>query len=263
MKSDKSTRIIEKAREMGATIAGIASVEILKKSPSHQILATKTGLEIKNFSGIKWPEDAKSVLVVAFSHPEEKPELDWWDINSSEGNSILIKICRELSGRIQEESGIKTYQMPYSVESGGVYLKDTAVLGGLGCMGKNNLLITPGLGPRVRLRGFLLTEELQQTGPLSFDPCDECQEFCRKACPQNAFEEKVLSPSETGLNELPGRDGFFSRERCMIQMRKNMEESDIDFDRGVQFISDTENMFTSEKLVKYCRECEFACPVGK
>lgn len=263
MSADQTSAILEKSKEMGATMAGIASVEILKKSPSHQILNMKTGLEIKSFAGINWPPDARSALVIALSHPEDKPELDWWDTNSSEGNTILIKICRELSEWIHKELKIKTYLMPYSVERGGIYLKDASVLAGLGCIGKNNLLITPEFGPRIRLRGILLTEELTQTGPVAFDPCEGCQEFCRKACPQNAFAEKTLSSLETGLNELPGRDGFFSRERCMVQMRKDMEESDIDFNRGVQFISDTEDMSTTEKLVKYCRKCEFACPVGK
>ncbi len=263
MNSDRSTAILEKAIKLGATMAGIASVELLKKSPSHRILTMKTGLEIENFSGINWPQDAKSALVIALSHPEDEPELDWWDTNSSRGNSILIKICRELSDWIQKELNIKTYRMPYSVERGGIYLKDTAVLAGLGCIGKNNILITPEFGPRVRLRGMLLTEELPLTGPISFDPCEGCQEFCRKACPQDAFGERVLSSSETGLAELPGRDGSFSREKCMVQMRKDMEESDVDFDKGVQYISDVETMTTTEKLVKYCRKCEFACPVGK
>ncbi len=263
MNSDRSTAILEKAIKLGATMAGLASIELLKKSPSHRILTMKTGLEIENFSGINWPPDAKSALVIALHHPEDEPELDWWDTNSSRGNSILIKICRELSDWIQKELNIKTYRMPYSVERGGIYLKDTAVSAGLGCIGKNNLLITPEFGPRVRLRGMLLTEELPQTGPISFDPCEGCQEFCRKACPQDAFGERVLSSSETGLAELPGRDGSFSREKCMVQMRKDMEESDVDFDKGVQYISDVETMTTTEKLVKYCRKCEFACPVGK
>jgi len=263
MSPDRSNAILEKAREMGATMVGIASVEILKKSPSHQILTMKTGLEIKNFAGINWPPDARSALVIALSHPEDKPELDWWDTNSSEGNTILMKICRELSEWIHKELKIKTYLMPYSVERGGIYFKDAAVLAGLGCIGKNKLLITPNFGPRVRLRSMLLTKELMQTGPVAFDPCEGCQEFCRKDCPQSAFAERILLSSETGLNELPGRDGFFSRERCMVQMRKDTDESDIDFNKGVQFISDTEDMSSTKKLVKYCRKCEFACPAGK
>jgi len=263
MTSDRGAQIIDKAREMGATMAGIASVELLKNSPSHQILNMKTGLEIKDFSGIKWPRDARSALVIIVSHPEGKPELDWWDANSSPGNSTLIRICRELSAWIQEVFGVKTYKMPYSVEGGGIYLKDAAVLAGLGCIGRNNILITPEMGPRVRLRAMLLAEELVPTGPVSFDPCDGCEQFCRKACPRNAFAESILSSDETGMVELPGRDGFFSRARCMIQMQKDVENSEIDFDEAVQFTSDSEYMTDAKERVKYCRQCEFACPIGK
>jgi len=46
MASDKSAQIIDVAREMGASLAGIAGVEQLKDSPSHRILNTHTGLEI-------------------------------------------------------------------------------------------------------------------------------------------------------------------------------------------------------------------------
>ncbi len=263
MTSDRGARIIEKAKEMGASLAGIASVELLKDSPSHHIQNMKTGLEIKDFPGIKWPHDAKSALVIAVSHPEDKPELDWWDASSSPGNSILIRIGRELSVWMQEEFGIKTYKLPYSVERGGKYFKDAAVLAGLGCIGKNNILITPELGPRVRLRALLLAEELAPTNSVSFDPCDGCKELCRKACPRNAFAERVLSPADAGMVDLPGRDGFFSRARCMIQMRKDVEDSEIDFDKAVQFTLDTEYMSDAKERVKYCRHCEFACPIGK
>jgi len=263
MISERGAQIIKKAREMGATMAGIASVELLKSSPSHQILNTKSGLEIKDFTGIRWPQDAKSALIIAVSHPEDKPELDWWDTNSSPGNSILIRISGEISVFIQDEFGIKTYKMPYSVERGGIYLKDAAVLAGLGCIGRNNILITPELGPRVRLRAMLLSEELAPTGPMYFDPCDGCEEYCRKACPQNAFAESILAPAETGMVDLPARDGFFSRARCMIQMYKDVEESEIPFDKAVQFTLDTETISHTKERAKYCRKCEFACPIGK
>jgi len=263
MTSVTGAQIIKKAKDMGAAMAGIASVELLKNSPSHQILKMKTGLEINDFTGIKWPQDVRSALVIAVFHPEDKPELDWWDVNTSPGNSILIRICRELSVWVQEEFGIETYKMPYSVERGGIYLKDAAVLAGLGCIGRNNILITPKLGSRVRLRAILLAEELAPTGPVPFDPCDGCEEFCRKACPQNAFAERILSSAETGIDDLPGRDGFFSRARCMIQMHKDVEDSEIDFDKAVQFTLDTEYMSDAEERAQYCRRCEFACPVGK
>ena len=266
MKSNVGTQIIEKAKEKGAAMAGIASVELLKKTPSHEILNKKTRLEIKDFAGISWPKDAKSALVIAVSHPENKPELDWWDVKSSPGNSILVRIIRELSVWIQEEFGIKTQEMPYAVERGGIYLKDTAVLAGLGCIGRNNLLITPELGPRVRLRAMLLAKDLPSTGPISFDPCDGCEEFCRKACPQNAFAERILSSADVGMAMLPGRYGFFSRANCMFQMNKDAEVSEVDLDDNVHLVSDSEEDFNMDvrfKYIKYCRKCELSCPIGK
>ncbi len=263
MKSNIGTHIIKMAKEKGAAMAGIASVELLEKASSHEILNMKTGLEIKDFAGISWPQDAKSALVIAVSHPEDKPELDWWDAKSSPGNRLLVRIIRELSVWIQEEFGIKTQEMPYAVDKGGIYLKDTAVLSGLGCIGRNNILITPELGPRVRLRAMLISEELISTGPISFDPCDGCEEFCRKACPQNAFAESILSSADAEMATLPGRDGFFSRAKCMIQMRKDAEDSEIDLDETVQFALDSEEVSHTDDRTKYCRKCEFACPIGR
>lgn len=257
-------------------MAGIASVELLKKSPAHEILS-KFGTQIdgvhsfaglEDFNEIKWPAKAKSALVIAFSHPQDKPELDWaLPSGNAPGNRLLQRINRELSAWIEETLRIKTHKMPYLVEVGGIYLKDAAVLGGLGCIGRNNLLITPELGPRVRLRAMLLEDELTPTGPTTFDPCDSCEEFCRKACPQNAFDRIVLSSVETGMYTLPGRDGCFSRAKCSIQMDKDVEDSEIAIDEG--FLPEmypsgvkTEGMYQTEGRIKWCRRCELACPVG-
>lgn len=157
--------------------------------------------------------------------------------------------------------------MPYWVENGGIYLKDTAVLAGLGCIGRNNMLVTPELGPRVRLRGMLLEDELAPTGPIAFDPCAGCEEFCRKACPQHAFDRLILSPEEAGIDSLPGRDGRFSRAGCTVQMDADVEDSEIGVAKG--FLSGLDSAAQAargtagaEKRIKWCRRCEFACPVG-
>lgn len=280
MASDTGTQILDKAKEMGAAMAGIASVERLKGSPSHEILK-KFGTKIdgirsfegmiEGFDGIEWPPRAESAVVIAVAHPEDQPELDWTDESgNTPGNRILQQINGDLAAWIEAEFGIKTHKMPYWVEKGGIYLKDTAVLAGLGCVGRNNMLITPQLGPRVRLRGMLLESALTPTGPIAFDPCDGCEEFCRKACPQRAFGRIVHTPVETGISTLPGRDGSFSRASCTIQMDKDVEDSDMavgegflsgldqsDAATGVQRDSETDNR------IKWCRQCELACPVGR
>jgi epoxyqueuosine reductase len=263
MPSDIGAHIIRKAEELGAAAAGIASVEQLRGSPSHRILDLKTGLEIRGFGGIGWPAEASSALVIAVSHPEHRPELDWWDVKSAPGNRELIRIIRELSIWIGETFDVRTHPLLYAVENGGAFLKDAAVLAGLGCIGRNNLLVTPEFGPRVRLRAMLLESQLAPTGPIPFDPCDGCEEFCRAACPQNAFETTALSPAEAGMDTLPGRDGKFSRARCEIQMEKDIDDSRADRDEMAQFEADLEEVNQTPIRIKYCRRCEFACPVGK
>jgi epoxyqueuosine reductase len=276
MTKDNSAQIVDKAREMGATMVGIASVERLKKSPSHEILC-KYGTkldgvysfsEVEDLNEIEWPEKAKSALVIAISHPQNKPELDWSDASgNTPGNRLLQRINQELSAWIEEAFGVKTNKMPYWVEEGGIYLKDTAVLGGLGCIGKNNILITPDLGPRVRLRAMLLEAELTPTGPIDFDPCHNCEEFCRSACPQQAFDKIVHSPVETGISALPGRDGFYSRAICSLRMGNDVQESGILVDENFlseKYQTNVETGLVSQtrENIKWCRQCELACPVG-
>jgi epoxyqueuosine reductase len=239
MAPDRGAQIIEKAKEMGATLAGIASVEMVQKSPSHRILS-KYGTQIdgvysfeaiQDFRQIEWPTNARSALVIALSHPQNEPELDWsFASGNTPGNRLLQGINQRLSAWIEGTLGIKTQKMPYWVEEGGIYLKDTAVLARLGCIGRNNILVTPELGPRVRLRGMLLEAELTPTGPIDFDPCKDCEELCRKACPQNAFDRMVLSRAQTGIQALPGQDGLFSRSRCSSQLDRDREDSGVEVD---------------------------------
>lgn len=250
MTTDRSRQIVDQAREMGAALAGIASVQALKRSPSHLTL-----------TDIRWPPRASSALVVAVSLPQHQPELDWWAAGDSPANQMLARIVRELSVWIEGTLGIKTHELSYQAEDGGMYVKDAAVLAGLGCIGRNNLLVTPEFGPRVRLHALLLEAELPSTSPTAFDPCENCQAYCRLACPQKAYERDVLSdasekvhprhpPSaEAGTDTLPGRDGSFGRSRCMIQMRKD--------------VAHARALALEEACIKYCRRCELACPVGR
>jgi epoxyqueuosine reductase len=258
-------QIIQKAIELGACLAGIADVDALKESPSHVIygkLDEFTGVGVQPGVGtgrgdIAWPENSRSAIIIAVEHPENRPDLDWWGANyrgGTKGNEILIGITARLSEWLEEEYSIKTQKVPYHVESGGIFLKDSAVMSGLGCIGKNNILVTPEFGPRVRLRAMLTEEALPGTHPVEFDPCHDCDMPCRRACPQQAFQDKVYSEEEYGLDRLPARSGVYSRHICDIQMQldtRNRREEKI------------EGRDQPEMLIRFCRRCEFACPVGK
>ena len=265
MNTDLSARIIDQGQKFGACLVGIANFDALKNSPSHNIFGKLVRSEIVGPGnlgrampgGIDWPSFAKSVIVTAVEHPEDKPELDWWQDGlrgGTPGNRLLININSRLSEWLKTERGILTKELPYHIEKGGVFLKDAAVMAGLGCIGKNNLFVTPDYGPRVRLRAILLDAQLPTTGAMDFDPCQGCGLPCRTACPQGAFQKKIYRADELGLKQLPGRSGIYDRLLCNHQMEKDIarcEKIEVEKNRG------------PTKLVKYCRRCEFACPVGK
>jgi len=259
-----SSAMLKKAKELGATLAGFALAEDLKAAPSFTFAPQMPGAgqgvgTRENELGLKpgqvaWPEGACSLLIIAIEHPADKPEMDWWFGRvDPPGNRILARVVRELVEWIEATYPIRTVHLPYHVEKGGTYLKDAAVLAGLGCIGKNNILVTPEYGPRVRLRALTLDVAIPSTGPAGFDPCRQCDSPCRRACPQTAFARRLYESKDYGQDRLPGRSGVYSRPACNIQMEADnsdaVEQSVEGFDDPV-------------KVIKYCRGCELSCPVG-
>ncbi len=94
--------VVEKAKSLGASLAGIADVEPLKESPSHRIYP-KIGMdpevpwqdapEEALHHEVEWPADAVSAVVIGVEHPVDKPELDWYDGKGTPGNRIPTSSC--------------------------------------------------------------------------------------------------------------------------------------------------------------------------
>ncbi len=265
-----SMEILTMAREFGADLAGFVDIESLKRSPSHKILsrlplhpmAESSQGNVASWADqtvkgeIAWPRGFETMLIIAVSHPEKKPTLDYWRTpfpGGTEGNLQLIRINNKMIKWLQENKKIKAEQVPYPIELGGVYLKDAAALAGLGAIGKNNMLVTPRFGPRVRLRAMVLPGKFSSTGPMDYDPCVSCEMPCRTACPRGAFEEKIFSSRDHGQTELPAREGVYARASCALEMSKNREAADV---------VPMEGKDASMTVISVCRACEFACPAG-
>lgn len=207
-------------------MAGIASVASLQKSPSYEI-----------YGKSEWPRDPKSVIVLALIHDEAEPDLDWWDgKRGTPGNRRIESIANNLRQWLKEDLSSDAYLLPYDVEKGGIFLKDAAVLAGLGAIGMNNLIITPEFGPRVRLRALLLDVDLAPTGPIDFAPCAGCDMPCKWACPQEAF-----------------KSGSYSRTLCNEQMKRDEANTVI--------VEEGQEKDVPSRYIKYCRACELACPI--
>jgi len=253
MKRDDNTiekAIVTKAIELGASLAGIARIEDLKASPSFETYSKKPFYEeydpnsayFFKFEGFKWSEAHKSVLVWALAHPESEPTLDWWSMKVpgfTPGNRVMRGQSRTLRTWLAEELGIKGLSLPYQVEFGGTFLKDSAHLAGLGVIGRNNLLVTPEFGTQIRLRGMFIEAELAATGPLDFKPCEGCDRPCHRACPRDAY-----------------RSGSYERALCKLENDKRDSEPVI-VEGALMGIDEP------SEVVKTCRYCELACPVAQ
>lgn len=214
--------VLARALTLGASVAGFVPASLLIDCPSAQ-RAGPQGLA----------RDSGSVIVLGLYHDPNHPEMDWWEEGkSTPGDRILHGITTHLSQWLREEHGREAHDIPYAASDGGIYLKDAAVLAGLGTFGRNNLVIVPGFGPRIRFRA--LWADLDVEGgpvPEKHSPCSGCSRPCQTHCPQQAFPE-----------------GYFSRERCLSRM-------DADKAQGVSPSPDAGGM----KPVQHCRNCELFC----
>ncbi|UCH60783.1 MAG: hypothetical protein JSV61_04705 [Anaerolineales bacterium] len=242
--------IVNKAKEFGASLAGIARIEDLKASPSYEVYSRKPFYEEYDrsspdyhaFKGVEWRPEHKTVLVWALVHPASEPVLDWWSMKVpgfTPGNGVLRRQSKMLRIWLGEELRIQALSLPYQIEYGGAFLKDCAHLAGLGVIGKNNLLVTPEFGTRVRLRGIFMQTELEPTGPIDFDPCKGCHMPCHKVCPRDAF-----------------RSGSFERRYCK-------EENDERYANEEMIDGSVMGIDEPSLVMKPCRYCELACPVAQ
>ena len=232
--------IVAKAKALGASLAGIARIDDLKTSPSYAAYDKAPFYE--EYAGVKWRAEHRSVLVWALVHPVSDPVLDWWSMKVpgfTPGNSMMRRQSRKLRVWLGEELGIKALSRPYQIEYGGAFLKDSATLAGLGKIGRNNLLVTPEYGTRVRLRGIFMEAELRPTGPCDFDPCTGCHQPCHRACPRDAF-----------------RSGVYERALCKEENDHREANGEI-LDGAILGIDEP------SEVIKPCRYCELACPVAR
>ncbi len=235
-----STEIILQAESYDDIRAGIVRLEDVLQGPSYQ--ATPEGpailTQLDDAKVADWPRQARTVLILGLNHPEKDPRLDWEERGDTWGNRHLRQISESLKQWLQKEYNLEAQPLPYHVEKGGLFLKDAAVLSGIGIIGRNNLLLHPEWGPRIRLRSILLEGNLRTTESLEgFSPCETCEGFCQTACPMKAFPQ-----------------GKYSRSICLKQMNVDVMSKISDGEIGE---NGKHNL-----VIKWCRACELSCPVG-
>jgi epoxyqueuosine reductase len=114
-------------------------------------------------------------------------------------NFRLDQIASRLASTLQRE-GYRAFPVPASQTVDEERLcglfshKLAAHLAGLGWIGKSCLLVTPGVGPRVRWASILTDAPLTAGQPLA-ERCGRCTE-CVEACPAHAFTGRNFEADE-------------------------------------------------------------------
>jgi epoxyqueuosine reductase len=99
---------------------------------------------------------------------------------------VMKGALRELAARIEGHAGHPVAARP-CVDTAPVLERDVAARAGLGFVGKNTLLIAPGLGSYILLGELLVDVELEPSVDGPPPPrCGECR-ACLDACPTGAF----------------------------------------------------------------------------
>jgi epoxyqueuosine reductase len=111
-----------------------------------------------------------------------------------QANYLLDRIALDVTALIQRAGGkaipIAASQIvDWENQRGHLSHKALAQAAGLGWRGRNNLLVNPAYGARIRLVSILTDLPLQTDRPLD-NSCDTCRR-CIAACPAGAIKEKV------------------------------------------------------------------------
>jgi len=184
------TACLEKfAENLGADLFGVADLKFFQSydgfDPS--LLDFSFGISI----GIRLSDSVIDRITVDDPTPE-------YASHYKAVNALLDDIALRITGRIQG-NGYAALPIPASqitkpaLHQGAISHKAIGAIAGLGWIGKNQLLINPRFGPRLRLASVLTTMPLRAGVPLG-NGCRNC-EVCIKSCPAHAIR----------LTDAPGR----------------------------------------------------------
>jgi epoxyqueuosine reductase len=138
--------------------------------------------------------DARRVVVILdnyyaqnYHQPTERPKLARY-ASSTDYHVVTLKRINALA-ELLTQHGAKTAR-PY-VDTGPVPERELAQRAGLGWIGKNTMLLRPGLGSWFVIGTIFTDLPLELDSPFATDHCGSCTK-CLDACPTEAFVEPYL-----------------------------------------------------------------------
>jgi epoxyqueuosine reductase len=194
---DLENELRDSAMNWGADYFGIADL-----SPAGQAVLEQGGKELT-----KYPRSISIGIALFHSivnqlspRPDRAAAVSYRSHCYDVINSRLDEIVSRL-GSVVQRKGYGAFPVPASkrVDDDRIFAifshKLSAHLAGLGWIGKNCLLITPDMGPRVRWATLLTDAPLKPTGQPMSERCEDCRQ-CIEICPVRAFTGQPFRAGE-------------------------------------------------------------------
>ncbi len=228
-------RIKQKAVELGFELAGIAPA-----GENRHADAFRNWLAAGRHADMDWlarkPErrvdprivvpGARSLIMVGVSYFIQNPPPEKWNDPSrgriaryawgQDYHDVITPLLKSLVEFIKQETSEET-RCRYYIDTGPVLERSWSAEAGLGFIGKNTLLINPGLGSYVFLGGILTDLELDPDEPAQDDgatypakpeqdirragTCGSCRR-CLDICPTHAFPAPYILDSNRCISYL-------------------------------------------------------------
>ncbi|MCP4154303.1 MAG: epoxyqueuosine reductase [bacterium] len=182
-----SQKVKQIARELGADLCGIASVDAFENAP-------------EGFHPTDVLPGSKSVVVLACRFLKSTltarstiPYTDVRDALSHKMDHLAIELCY----RLEDEGctavsinaiGPNEFDEKTNRSRGIISLKHAAELAGLGTIGKNTLLVNDIYGNMIWLSAVVLHETLEADPVASYSGCIPNCRICLDACPIQALD---------------------------------------------------------------------------
>lgn len=236
---DNAQELLDYTSLLGATTAGIADLKLVHG------LKTYGGVNLKDFKyGISIAIGLPSVAMEMIR--EDDPGILYaWAYKTANValDAIALKIAALISGR-----GHLALVIPASMridverQVGHVSHKAVAWAAGIGWIGRNDLLINPTYGSRLRFATVLTDIPLACDAPIK-NQCGECR-LCIEICPSKALKYLKFE------DHPPTREDIFDPSKCAARLTKMKE----------QFLKQP---VLAEYAVSVCGICIRVCPYGK
>lgn len=202
-KEDWATVVKQKAREMGFAQVGISKAERLDEEADrlekwlnegqHGKMGYMENHFEKRVDPRKLVPGAKSVVSLMYNYYTEEqakdpdaPKVSRYAYGR-DYHKVVKKRLKQLVRSIEQELDVEISGRCF-VDSAPVMERDWARRSGVGWMGKNTLLIHPGMGSYYFLAELIIDLPLAVDGPMK-DYCGTCRR-CIEACPTDAIGEE-------------------------------------------------------------------------